>query len=173
MKSIRSRLQSACCLECSMTWQIIRGSPLNRECASLSDKMAPAHRPKHTGQSFAFQWGWEMFLASRFDPFNGEFLLIVRHELAGPYPSILLDFSGYFWAQSLHYQFLSFKKVAFFVFLRTAISSFTPLCFHLVLKRAPRFLSPVRHVDLSQGRARKAYWSMAVLGDRQKFFNLF
>ena len=26
----------------------------------------------------------------RFDPFNGEFLLIVLHELAGPYPSILL-----------------------------------------------------------------------------------
>ena len=126
-----------------------------------------------TGQSFAFQWGWEMFLASRFDPFNGEFLLTVLDELAGPYPSILLGFAGYFWAQSLHCQFLSFKNVAFFVFLRTAISSFTPLCFHLVLKRAPRFLSPVRHVDLSQGRARKAYWSMAVLGDRQKFFNLF
>ena len=33
-----------------------------------------------------------MFLASRFDPFNGEFLLIVRHELAGPYPSILWAF---------------------------------------------------------------------------------
>ena len=27
--------------------------------------------------------------------------------------------------------------------------------------------------DLSQGRARKASWSMAVLGHRQKFFNLF
>ena len=48
-----------------------------------------------------------------------------------------------------------------------------PLCFHLVLKRAPRFLSPVRHVDLSQGQARKASWSMAVLDHRQKFFNLF
>ena len=47
------------------------------------------------------------------------------------------------------------------------------LCFHLVLKCAPRFLSPVRHVDLSQGRARNASWSMAVLGHRQKFFNLF
>ena len=32
-----------------------------------------------------------MFLASRFDPFNGEFLLIVLHELAGPT-------LGYFWA---------------------------------------------------------------------------
>ena len=126
-----------------------------------------------TGQSFAFQWGWEMFLASRFDPFSGEFLLIVLHELAGPYPSILLGFAGYFWAQSLGYQFLSFKNVAFFVFLRTTISSFTPLCFHLVLKRAPRFLSPVRHVDLSQGRARKASWSMAVFCHCQKFFNFF
>ena len=47
------------------------------------------------------------------------------------------------------------------------------LCFHLVLKCAPRFLSPVRHVDLSQGRARKASWSIAVLCHSQKFFNLF
>ena len=114
-----------------------------------------------------------MFLASRFDPFNGEFLLIVLHELAGPYPSILLGFARYFGAQSLHYQFLSFKNVAFFVLLCTTISNFTPLCFHFVLKRAPRFLSSVRHVDLSYGRARKASWSMAVLGHRQKFFSLF
>ena len=113
------------------------------------------------------EWGWEMFLASRFDPFSGEFL-IVLHELAGPYPSILLGFARYLWAQSLHYQFLSFKNVAFFVFLHTAISSFTPLCFHLVLKRTPRFLSSVRHGDLSQVRARKASWSMAVLGHVQK-----
>ena len=116
---------------------------------------------------------WEMFLASPFEPYNGAFLLIELQELAGPYPSILLGFTGYFWAQSLHYQFLSFKNVAFFVFLLTAIASFTPLFFHLVLKRAPRFLSPVRHVDLSQGRARKASWSMSVLGHRQKCFNLF
>ena len=94
---------------------------------------------------------------------------MVLHELTGPYPSICLGFAGYFWAQFLHYQFLPFKNVAFFVFLCTAISSFTPLCFHLILKRAPRFLTPIRHVDLSQGRARKASWSMAVLGHRQKF----
>ena len=58
----------------------------------------------------------------------------------------------YFWAlpdtSALSLQFLSFKNVAFFVLLCIAMSSFTPLCF-LVLKRAPRFLSPVRHVDLS------------------------
>ena len=34
-----------------------------------------------------------MFLARCFDPFSGEFLLIVLHELAGPYPSILLGFA--------------------------------------------------------------------------------
>ena len=65
------------------------------------------------------------------------------------------------------------RMLPFSCFLCTAISSFMPLCFHLVLKRAPRFLSPVRHVDLSQGQARKASWSMAVLDHRQKFFNLF
>ena len=31
-----------------------------------------------------------------FDPFNGEFLLIVLHKLAGPYLSILLGFARYF-----------------------------------------------------------------------------
>ena len=37
-----------------------------------------------------------MFLTRCFDPYNGEFLLIVLHELAGPYPSILFGFAGYF-----------------------------------------------------------------------------
>ena len=36
-----------------------------------------------------------MFLTRRFDPYNGEFLLIVLHKLAGPYPSILFGFAGY------------------------------------------------------------------------------
>ena len=34
----------------------------------------------------------KMFLASRVDPFNGEFLLIVLHELAGPYSSTVWAF---------------------------------------------------------------------------------
>ena len=39
-----------------------------------------------------------MFLteAGALIPTNGEFLLIVLHKLAGPYPSILFGFAGYF-----------------------------------------------------------------------------
>ena len=125
-----------------------------------------------TGQSFAFQWGQEMFLASCLEPFR-EFLLIILHKLAGPYPRNTLV---YFWALPDISELILCttnsclsRMLPFFVFLRTAISGFMPLCFHLVLKRAPRFLSPVRHVDLSQGWARKASWSMAVLGHRQNF----
>ena len=40
------------------------------------------------------------------------------------------------------------KNVTFFILLPTAISSFTPLCFHLILKSAPRFLFPVGNVVL-------------------------
>ena len=47
-----------------------------------------------TGQSFAFQWGQEMFLASCLEPFR-EFPLIMLHKLAGPYPRNTLV---YFWA---------------------------------------------------------------------------
>ena len=148
MKSIGSRLQSACCLECSMTWQIVPGSPLNRECASLSDKMAPAHRPKHTGQSFAFQ----------------------SYGTNSRGPTLV-----YFWAfpdtseLSLCTTNSCLSRMLPFSLFFAPPSPVLRLCFHLVLKCAPRFLSPVRHVDLSQGRARKAYWSMAVLETVKNF----
>ena len=58
------------------------------------------------------------------------------------------------------------SQVTFFVFFfPNAISSLTPLCFHLVLKSAPRFPFPVRHVVLSWVKSvPKASWSMAVIG---------
>ena len=94
---------SACCLECWITWSwIVRGSPLNWESmcfiSLFSDKMAPAHRPKyHRTILWVPMKVKKMFLASRFDSFNEEFLLIVLRELEGPY-SWVCPALVYFWA---------------------------------------------------------------------------
>ena len=93
-----------------------------------------------TGQSFAFQWRWKNVsckplwsLQWRVPPHRtvrARGALLVRM----PCSSIFLGFPGNFWAQPLHYQFLSLKNVALFVFLPTAIvSSVKPLCFYLLL----------------------------------------
>ena len=76
-----------------MTWSISRESPLSREYVSLSRKMAIAHQPEnHTTNPYVAMTVKKIFLASRFDPFSGEFLIIVLHELTGPHSSIFLSF---------------------------------------------------------------------------------